>query len=75
VIGGLRQEEERRIRTKVPILGDIPLLGALFRSSATSVNRTDLVIFVTPRVLSLTGHLPPDEEQRLHERFLDEQER
>jgi len=74
VIGGLRQEEERRIRTKVPILGDIPLLGALFRSSATSVNRTDLVIFVTPRVLSLTGHLPPDEEQRLHERFLEEQE-
>ena len=74
VIGGLRQEEERRIRTKVPILGDIPLLGALFRSSATSVNRTDLVIFVTPRVLSLTGHLPPDEERRLHERFLDEQE-
>ena len=74
VIGGLRQEEERRIRTKVPFLGDIPLLGALFRSSATSVNRTDLVIFVTPRVLSRTGHLPPDEEQSLHERFLDEQE-
>ena len=74
VIGGLRQEEERRIRTKVPLLGDIPLLGALFRSSATSVNRTDLVIFVTPRVLSLTGHLPPDEEQRLHQRFLQEQE-
>ncbi|MDH4179706.1 MAG: hypothetical protein OEV33_04290, partial [Armatimonadota bacterium] len=72
VIGGLRQEEERRIRTKVPILGDIPLLGALFRSSATSVNRTDLVIFVTPRVLSLTGHLPADEEQRLHERFFQE---
>ena len=75
VIGGLRQEEERRIRTKVPLLGDIPLLGALFRSSATSVSRTDLVIFVTPRVLSRTGHLPPDEEQRLHERFLEGQER
>jgi len=75
VIGGLRQEEESEIRKKVPILGDIPLLGALFRSRSKSVNRTDLVIFVTPRVLSLTGHLPPEEEQRLHERFLREPER
>jgi type II secretory pathway component GspD/PulD (secretin) len=72
IIGGLRQEEERRVRTKVPILGDVPLLGALFRSSNTFKNRTDLVIFVTPRVLSSSGHLPPEEEQRLRERFLNE---
>jgi len=71
VIGGLKQEEERRIRTKVPLLGDMPLIGGLFRSSSTTVNTTDLVIFVTPRVLSLTGHLPPDEERELHDRFLE----
>ncbi len=72
IIGGLRQEEERRVRSKVPLLGDLPLLGALFRSNSTFKNRTDLVIFVTPRVLSSTGHLPPEEEQGLRDRFLDE---
>jgi type II secretory pathway component GspD/PulD (secretin) len=73
VIGGLRQEEQRRIRTKVPLLGDIPLLGALFRSADTVTQKTELVIFITPRVLSRTGHLPPDEEQELRDRFLGEQ--
>ncbi len=73
VIGGLRQEEERLVRTKVPILGDLPLLGALFRSSNRTKTRTDLVIFVTPRVLSSTGHLPPEEEKQLRQRFLGEQ--
>jgi len=71
VIGGLRQEEERSIRTKVPLLGDLPLVGSLFRSSNTFTARTDLVIFITPRVLSRTGHLPPEEERELHERFLE----
>ena len=70
VIGGLRQEEQRTIRTKVPILGEIPLIGSLFRSSYKATSRTDLVIFITPRVLSDTGHLPADEEQALQERFL-----
>ncbi len=71
VIGGLRQEEERTIRTKVPLLGDLPLVGSLFQSSNTFTARTDLVIFITPRVLSLTGHLPAEEEQQLRQRFLE----
>ncbi len=71
VIGGLRQEEERTIRTKVPLLGDLPLVGSLFRSTNSFTARTDLVIFITPRVLSRTGHLPAEEEQQLRERFLE----
>ncbi len=71
VIGGLRQEEERVIRTKVPLLGDLPLLGGLFRSKRRSTARTDLVILITPRVLSRTGHLPAEEEQQVRERFLE----
>ena len=71
VIGGLRQEEERVIRTKVPLLGDLPLLGSVFRSTNKFISRTDLVIFITPRVLSRTGHLPPEEEQQLRDRFLE----
>jgi hypothetical protein len=72
IIGGLGQKEQRRVRTKVPVLGDLPLLGQLFRSSHTESSQTDLVIFVTPRVLSSTGHLPPAEEQRLSDQFLKE---
>jgi len=71
IIGGLRQEEERTIRTKVPLLGDLPLVGPLFQSTNTFTARTDLVIFITPRVLSRTGHLPAEEEQQLRERFLE----
>jgi type II secretory pathway component GspD/PulD (secretin) len=75
IIGGLRQEEQRRVTTKVPLLGDLPLLGQLFRSRRDETTRTDLVIFITPRVLSQTGHLSPEEEKRLHERFLEERPR
>ncbi len=71
VIGGLRQEEERTVRAKVPLLGDLPLVGSLFRSHDTFLARTDLVIFITPRVLSLTGHLPAEEEQQLRDRYLE----
>jgi len=73
IIGGLRQEESRKVTTKVPLLGDLPLLGNLFRSRNNVCFRTDLVIFITPCVLSQTGHLPADREQQLHDQFLKEQ--
>jgi type II secretory pathway component GspD/PulD (secretin) len=70
IIGGLVQNEAQDIRTKIPILGDLPLLGPLFRTTAHSSSQTELVIFITPRTLSQTGHLPAEEEQRLRQRFL-----
>ena len=71
VIGGLRQQETSNITTKVPILGDLPLLGPLlFRSRNKRTTNTELVLFITPRLLSDTGHLPADEEKKLKERFL-----
>jgi type IV pilus assembly protein PilQ len=72
IIGGLQQEEERVVRSKVPVLGSLPLLGNLFRSRNIFRSKTDLVIFITPCVLSQTGHLSPQEEQRLREQFLPE---
>ena len=54
------------------MLGDLPLLGGLFRSRNRFTSHTDLVIFITPCVLSQTGHLPPGEEQQLHDQFLQE---
>ncbi len=51
VIGGLIQDTQSEDVYKVPILGDIPLLGALFRKKSTSRTRKELLIFVTPKVL------------------------
>jgi type IV pilus secretin PilQ/predicted competence protein len=51
IIGGLLSEEKTTNRTKVPLLGDIPLLGALFRHENIVTSKRDLVIEVTPRLL------------------------
>jgi type II secretory pathway component GspD/PulD (secretin) len=71
VIGGLRQQESRDVRTEVPILGKLPLLGSLFRSKSIRTTQSELVLFITPRVLSQTGHLPEEEEKGLKDRFLN----
>ncbi|MGQ9524353.1 MAG: type II secretion system protein GspD [Armatimonadota bacterium] len=70
IIGGLTQVEERTIRTKIPLLGDIPIVGQLFRSTVARNTHTELAIFITPRILSQTGHGSPEEEQRIKERFM-----
>ena len=51
VIGGLIREKEVRTVKKVWLLGDIPLLGLLFRNTDTEKVQTDLVIFLTPRII------------------------
>lgn len=51
VIGGLIDEQDRKSISKVPLLGDIPVLGAFFRSTSTGKNRTELLIFVTPNIV------------------------
>ncbi|MDH7568703.1 MAG: hypothetical protein QHJ73_03860, partial [Armatimonadota bacterium] len=72
IIGGLRQKQETVVRRKVPILGDVPLVGALFRSNLRNELDTELVIFLTPRILSDTGHLKEaEEEEAVRKRLLD----
>ena len=51
VLGGLISEEIQESVNKVPILGDLPLIGRLFQSSATSVQRRNLMIFLRPTIL------------------------
>jgi len=51
VIGGLRQEEESESVTKVPLLGDLPIIGGLFRNTQKETKNSVLTIFVTPHVL------------------------
>ncbi|MBI5555057.1 MAG: type II secretion system protein GspD [Elusimicrobia bacterium] len=52
VIGGLTSNRKSRTVYKIPILGSIPLLGQLFRMNNDSVDKVDLMIFVTPRIVS-----------------------
>jgi pilus assembly protein CpaC len=51
VIAGLIQEEESKVTSGVPLLSDIPLLGELFKSTHSTFKRSELVIFVTPKVM------------------------
>ena len=51
ILGGLMREATSTSRNGVPILSDIPLLGALFRSSTTHKEKTELLVFLTPRVV------------------------
>lgn len=51
VLGGMFQNNRTETKTKVPLLGDIPFLGRLFRSSSTGEKKTSLLIFITPRVI------------------------
>ena len=51
-IGGLLQDQVTKGTTKVPILGDIPILGYLFQEHLNSRNKRDLLIFVTPTIIS-----------------------
>jgi type IV pilus assembly protein PilQ len=52
VLGGIYETERRDTINKVPVLGDIPGLGMLFRSKQNVSNKAELLIFVTPRILS-----------------------
>ena len=52
VLGGLFQQTENNVTDKIPFLGDIPFLGNLFKNTSKVQSRTELLIFITPRVIS-----------------------
>ena len=51
VLGGIMETEKRTSDTKVPVLGDIPVLGYLFKTRTRTNNKDELLIFVTPKIL------------------------
>jgi type IV pilus assembly protein PilQ len=51
VLGGVFQQETTKDKTKVPLLGDIPLFGQLFRNTSDNDSKRELLIFVTPKIL------------------------
>lgn len=51
VIGGLVNDEERESITKLPLFGDLPIIGALFRVTSTSTKRNEVVMMLTPHIM------------------------
>ncbi|MCL5966274.1 MAG: type II secretion system secretin GspD [Deltaproteobacteria bacterium] len=57
VLGGMMQETYSTIRKQVPVLGDIPLLGYLFRFKSVTRSKTNLLIFLTPHIIKEPGDM------------------
>jgi len=52
IIGGLRKDNRQKTVKKIPLLGDIPLLGAAFRNTSDTYDKTELIILLTPHIMS-----------------------
>lgn len=64
VVGGLITTDENVTETKVPVLGDIPLLGYLFKSRTTTNDKAVLYVFITPRIVRTEEELREVERQK-----------
>jgi general secretion pathway protein D len=62
IIGGLIQDDERKSRLKIPILGDIPILGKLFASANDGTIKTDILMSITPNIVR--GMELPDKDSQ-----------
>lgn len=73
VIGGLMRDQVNRTQKKIPLLGDIPLLGALFRRTSTTKSKSNLLLFLTPYIVRTQADLRAIYERKMRERqeFLD----
>ncbi len=63
VLGGLISENVSNIRDKVPVLGDLPFLGRLFRSESKVARKSNLLIFVTPTIIDPSGNRKHSDEE------------
>jgi general secretion pathway protein D len=66
VIGGMIQDDSDQGTSKVPLLGDIPLLGWLFKTKSTKNVRTNLFVFITPRIIQT-----PEDAGKIKEEKMD----
>jgi len=59
VIGGIYVQEDTNNNEKVPVLGDMPVVGGLFRSRSNTTRKSELLVFISPRVLSDSSSMSP----------------
>jgi general secretion pathway protein D len=70
VIGGIMRDRVQEIETGIPILKDLPLIGALFRRTEKTKERTELMVFLTPRIVRMPSELEKlTEEERRRSRL------
>jgi general secretion pathway protein D len=67
VIGGLMRTRSSLSRAKVPILGDLPVVGFLFRSSQKRVQKSNLLIFITPKIIWSTSEMEDIKSRKIQE--------
>ncbi|MEA5541666.1 AMIN domain-containing protein [Limnoraphis robusta Tam1] len=76
IVSGIIQEQDRVTASKIPFLGDLPIIGALFRSSTRETGRAEVVVLVTPMIMDESDRAPfgyeynvsPDAQQMLQRR-------
>lgn len=71
VIGGLMRDDKDSLEKKVPLLGDLPLVGVLFRFEKERIQRTNLLLFITPHVLADRDGLSEMTERKKREQNHD----
>ena len=52
VLGGIYQQTESNNESKVPLLGDVPVLGYLFKTTGRTTSKTELLVFITPKIVA-----------------------
>ncbi len=65
VVGGIIRKKQKQVENKLPILGDIPLLGRLFKSTETAMEDTEIVIIITPHIVDIKNQ---DDLEKLKEK-------
>lgn len=74
VLGGLTRDKSSEAINKVPLLGDIPILGWLFKSRSAKIEKTNLMLFITPKIIRQYESIRTVLDQKLKERdeFIDQ---
>ena len=65
IVGGIIRKTQKQVENKVPILGDIPLLGRLFKRTETEVQDTEIVFIITPHIIDIKN---PEDQKKLQDR-------
>ena len=68
VVGGIIRKKQKEVENKLPILGDIPLIGRLFKNTETAIEDTEIVIIITPHIVDIKN---PEDIEKLKEKAQD----
>lgn len=67
LLGGMLFQEDSRVKRKIPLLGDLPLVGGLFQHNQRSAGNSELLIFITPQVIDTPTDMRPAVHQELND--------